>query len=260
MEQSDQPKEQPANSDQGAAKSKQKPKNSAPIYWYRLKIHEVKNQSYFEGHGLRVHVGEESVFKPYITSITSLPQKEEESTLSKGYTFAQPWLPMRKANEVFLKRPRTPRKHLGAYLVDGEQRWWVTSAWQEHELGASSTHLASFIIAQDEQPPTIGSPLWDMVSPLGPRLMVPIKDNLSGLSKVKLLWAGKEVGIEVQRSWQRLIYRPLEPLKEGTYDYTVIINDRSGNESKHQGALNWPPKTQEVMSLQDPIRKALEPL
>lgn len=259
----DQTLEQTVDSNQHkdiSSKPIQKSQNSQTIYWYKLKIHEVKNDSYFENNGIRVYVGKESVFKPYITSITSLPHSDHYPTVSQGYTFAQPWLPMQKANEIFLKRPRTPRKHLGTYLVDGEQRWWVTNTWQDRELGASSTHLASFIIAQDEQSPSIGIPQWDMISPLGPRLIIPIQDDLSGLSKVKLFWDEKEVAVEVQRSWKRLIYTPLQSLKEGIYTYKVLVKDRAGHETKQNGSLKWPPHSTHIIPPQDEARKALEPL
>ena len=104
-----------------------------------------------------------------------------------------------KTNEVLIKKTKRKGKRLGAYLVDGQQQWWVTSSWSRHELGASSTHLADFVLIQDNTP-VYRSTKVGPVSPLGPRLIIPISDELSGLREPTLIWDRQEVPIEVQRS------------------------------------------------------------
>ena len=229
------------------------------IYWYKLKLHEIKNDAYFKTEGIEVQVGEDSVFKPYVTAIASLAQGQGSREYGLYKTFAQPWLPMQKANEIKLARPRRPRKDLGAYLVDGQQRWWVTSAWESQTLSASSTHLATFVIAQDQDPPSIGDLAWDLREILGPRLIIPIADELSGLSKIRLDIDGTEALIEVQRSWSRLIWKPSIPLNEGKHSYTLNVKDRVGHLSEKAGEFLWPPPAEQVIPNDDPRWLLLEP-
>lgn len=242
------------------------PRGSSPedrglksIYWYRLRLHEVKNEAYFKADALEVEVGENSVFKPYVTAVARLPKSTKKQEIARNQTFAQAWLPMQKANEVKLKRPRLPRKNLGAYLVDGEQSWWVTSAWEDKTLSASSTHLATFTIAQDQTPPSIGQPLWDLRPHIGPRLLIPMTDESSGLSKVKLYIDGEEALIEVQRSWSRLVWKPSQALKAGKHQYTLSVKDRVGHHSEQKGELIWPPSAEQSIATDDPRWLLLEP-
>ena len=229
------------------------------IYWYKLKLHEVKNEAYFQANGVEVQVGEDSVFKPYVTAVAALPKSSDDREYGHNKTFAQPWLPMQKANEVKLTRPRLPRKDLGAYLVDGAQRWWVTSAWEKRTLSASSTHLATFVIAQDQAAPSIAQAHWDLRPNLGPRLIMMIADELSGLSKIKLDIDGQDALIEVQRSWSRLIWKPSQPLSDGKHHYTLKVNDRVGHHSEQKGEFLWPPPAQQVIASDDPSWLLLEP-
>ena len=239
------------------------------LYWYSIKLHEVTSKAYFEGEGARVFVGEESPFKPYVTSLATLPQETESPSneqspreFSLRYRFAQSWLPMQKANEVLIKKSKKRGQHLGAYLLDGTQRWWVTSSWSNEELGASSTHLADFVITQDNSPPKIGDPQWDLASPIGPRLIIPVSDDLSGLREPKLLWNGSEAIIEVQPSWRRLIYRPLGGFVEGRHRYEVSVKDRGGHSVTRSGELVWPPPKEatHILSPSDGSRAHLEPI
>jgi hypothetical protein len=168
---------------------------------------------------------------------------------------------MLSANEVLIELSHRDRRkrHTGNYLLDRDRQWWVSQKWLKEGLTASSTHLAHFAVLQDDKDPKIGDPIWDLKPPLGPRLFIPISDDLSGLSKVKLWWNRREVPIEVQRSWERIIYRPLSPLKPRTYRYKVQLKDRSGHEVTKSGELTWPPPSQQQLALDDKTRLYLTP-
>ena len=168
---------------------------------------------------------------------------------------------MLSASEVLIELSRRDRRkrHVGSYLLDGPRQWWVSLKWLKQGLTASSTHLAHFAVLQDTKAPRIGQPRWDLKPPLGPRLMIPASDNLSGLSKVKLFWSGREVPIEVQRKWERIIYKPLDPITSGKYHYELQVRDRAGQEATQRGELNWPPPPEEQIASHDKSRLKLTP-
>ena len=254
---------------------------SLPTSWYKLRVHHVTSGAYFQGDGVQVRVGKDAPFKPYITSAVRIPHIKPRSPASDPLTsqthkpqptsraglvgqeivFASPWTPMQSANEVLIELSRRERRkrHTGSYLLDGDRQWWVSLKWLKQGLSASSTHLAHFAVLQDLDPPEVGVPLWDLKPPLGPRLIIPISDNLSGVSQIKLFWDRKEVPIEVQRSWGRMIYKPMSLLKPQRYAYEVYLKDRSGRETTQKGELSWPPKPERQLKPQDPSRLYLTP-
>ena len=239
---------------------------------YRALIHRVEESAHLKGSGVRVNVSPDSPFKSYITTSARLTPprnaKEERGGRALGVkdsvlrevTFAQPWRPMKTANEVLVELPKRRRpSKLGVYLIDEGRSWWVTQSWRERGLVASSTHIARFAILRDATPPKIGVPRWDLTPHLGPRLIIPISDQLSGISRVRLMWGGERVPIEIQRSWGRFIYRPLNTLKVQTYTYQVILRDRSGNEVKRAGELTWPPPPEQTLPQDLSTRLILTP-
>ena len=218
---------------------------------------------FFTAPHVQVLVGEDAPFSSYVTSSIALPadlEKTHPNQVGDRVIFAQPWRPMKSASEIKLMTVSKRRgKGVGSYLLEGKRRWWVSLAWDKDGLTASSTHLAQFALLRDQESPEIGSPKWDLSHPSGPRLFIPISDQLSGVSKVKLRWQGKEVPIEIQRSWSRLIFHPSISLQNGLFPYEVSVKDRSGQRTQRSGELRWPPPPSQRISKDDPIRYALEP-
>lgn len=241
-----------------------KDKTTAPqVYRYQLRVHEVRGGVTFKASGVEVKVGEASPFTPYLTaaaSLAPLTASEEWTQVDQTIEFAQPWRPMKSPNEVRMLVPSRQRgQHVGAYLLEGERRWWVSLAWERDWLSASSTHLAKFALFRDSSPPQIGEFKWDLQEPLGPRMVVPISDSGSGLSRVKLFIDEVEMPIEVQQSWSRLLYHPATTPTEGTHRYEVQLKDRAGHVTQRSGTFLWPPPDAEQLPKNDPARRWLLP-
>ena len=220
--------------------------------WYRLKVHHVAPEAHFEGRGVHVSVGEESLFSPYFTTISKrqAPTSPGIEALTPLYRFAQPWHPMRAANEVLIPlKKRRRSRHTGAYLHGHGRWWWVSLEWLDRGISASSTHLAEFAILRDLEPPKVGDAQWDLSTPRGPRLIIPISDQGSGLGRVKLFIDDAEVPIEVQSSWSRVIYRPLTSISQGEHRASLSVKDRSGRAVERRFTLTWPPPKEELIDL-----------
>jgi hypothetical protein len=225
------------------------------VIWFTLKLHEVKTERAFkarlEGGEVRVEVGEGAPFKPYLTAVGAHDFSDEEraslkaqgfEALSPEYVWAQGWLPMHKSNTITIPRAKRRKRHVGAYLGDHGRWWWVTSAWGQGEVSASSTHISSFAALRDLKDPEVGEPCWDEREPWGARLIVPISDQGSGLARAQLKVDGREVHFEVQRAWERLIYLPAQPVNAGSHALEVSVKDKSGRRVQREMTVSWPPQ------------------
>ena len=195
--------------------------------------------------GVRVEVGEESVFSPYYSRVTRLPLPSPPPGLravSSLFSFQNGWLPMRAANEIALPR-RERGQHQGAYLHDNGRWWWVTQRWQAGSISASSTHIAEFALFEDQSPPTIGAPYWDQ-HPAGPRLVIPFREKGSGLRRLSAMVRDKSGSertllLEVQRAWGRALWRPRAEVRQalGEAQLLIKVQDRSRHEAERLCAL-----------------------
>jgi len=217
--------------------------------WRTLKVSEVRGGRSFEGLGARVRVAEGAPVAPYLTAVSARPIEGEAleglrarglSPLSPRFEWAQGWLPMRGANVITLPRDAGRAPYSGAYMHDGGAWWWVTSGRGDDTVSGSSHHVSALALLRDDAPPVVGAPLWDVTPPLGPRLIIPVRDDASGLGRLSLRVNGRPVPFEAQRAWSRLIYRPLAPLREGSYEVEVGAWDKAGRAAQRRFTTRWP--------------------
>lgn len=191
---------------------------------------------------VQLTVGQDARFWPYPTRLESVranPGAAGLDVITPLYRLANGWIPTKGGSTVGLRIPASAPATSAMYFHEDGRWWWMGRGRRGPWMRGWTVHLGEVAIMADGEPPWIGVPRVE-AHPAGPRLVVPIEDEGSGISRAELWVDGAAVLAERQRAWGRLVWLPLAPVVPGTHRFEVEVADRVGHRTRSGGEFVWP--------------------
>lgn len=204
---------------------------------------------------VQLTIGREARFWPYPTRFIGTrdnPGAPGLDVISPLYRFANGWVPTKGGSTIGLRLPPSAPATSAMYFHEDGRWWWMGRGRRGPWMRGWTVHFGEIAIMADSEPPLIGVPRLED-HPAGPRLIVPIEDEGSGIRTARLTVDGEPVLAERQRAWGRLVWLPLAPLPPGDHRIDVTVTDRVGHSISGGATVTWPaPPTPAAPSIPAP--------
>ncbi|MEZ4436503.1 MAG: M23 family metallopeptidase [bacterium] len=191
---------------------------------------------------IQLTVGKDARFWPYPTRLEAVRDNPGASGLvaiTPLYRLANGWVPTKGGSTLGVRVPAGAPATSAMYFHEDGHWWWMGRGRRGPWMRGWTVHMGEVAIMADGEPPWIGPPRVEQ-HPAGPRLVVPVEDDGSGLRRVELRLDGAPVLAEQQRAWGRMIWLPLEALAPGPHRVETIATDRVGHATRAAATISWP--------------------